>query len=217
MKKVLTIFLFFVLKGGIQIKAQNDIVLFGNIDNNRDTVLYYFDNNKEKTDIVYGDEKGKYTLSVKYKTAKTITFYLKESDYCSQTLNLITIKKQANKLKNNNVQNDLSVMSGFACSRFDDCGVSQDVLNKFMGTWINNDKSAIEFTCDYKREFIEGGMKFREEGEWSGNENQIELKSEYIKNIESGTYLQVRRKLVLNYTDGQLVPPGDEKGYAKEK
>jgi hypothetical protein len=205
-----------LLKGGIQIKAQNDIVLFGDMVN-KDTVLYYFDNDKENLNIVHGDESGKYTLSVKSKKAKTITFYLKKSDYCSQTLNLTTIKKQAKVLKNNKVQNDLSVMNGFACFRFDDCGVSQDVLKKFMGKWIDKNKSTIELTCDYRRKFIEGGMKFFEEGEWSGNENQIELRSEYIKNIETGTYLNVRKKLALNYNDGQLIPVGKEIGYVKER
>jgi hypothetical protein len=181
----------------------------------KDTVLYYFDNNKEKLNVVYGDESGKYTLSINLKKPQTITFYIKGSD-CSQTLNLSAIRKQAAVLKNNKVQNDLSIMNGFACFRFDDCGVSQEVLNKFMGKWIDKNKATIDFTCDYRREYMEGGFSFVEEGEWSGNESQIELKSEYVKNLELGTYLQIRRKVVFNYKEGQLVSLGNENGYIKE-
>lgn len=215
MKKFFLIFLTLLLKSGMQIKAQSDIVLFGNIGTNEDTVLYYFDNSKEKINIVNCDEDGKYTLSIKSDKAKTITFYFKSTDHCSQTLDLMKIRKQNKILKNNKVQNDLSLIKGFACIRFDDCGVSPDVLNKFTGKWIDKNKETIEFNCDYRREYIVNGLKFLEEGEWSGNENQIELQSEYIQNIETGTYLKVKRRMILNYKDGQLVPVDKEIGFVK--
>jgi hypothetical protein len=216
MKKIFLIFLIFLPNNGMQLKAQSDIIFFGDLVSNKDTVLYFFDNNKEKINIVYCDEFGKYTLSIKSEKAKTITFYFKGADYCSQTLNLDKIRKQTHILENNKVQNDLSLIKGFACVRPDDCGVSQEVLRKFIGKWIDIKKLTLEFDCYYKREFVENGLMFLEDGNWSGNLNQIELESVYIKNTEIGTYLKVKRKLILNYKNGQLIPVDKELGYVKK-
>jgi hypothetical protein len=191
------------------------IVFFGNIGTNSDTVLYYFDNNKEKTNIISCDESGKYSLLIKSNKPKTITFYFKGYHDCPQTLNLIKIRKQIKNLKTNKIQIDIALIRDFACVRIE-CEIPRDVYDKYSGEWIDRNKLTLKIDCYYKREFIEDGLKFSEEGTWSGNGKQIVLESVYIENIETGTYMEIKRNLIFNYENGQLKPVDKGTEYNKK-
>lgn len=192
-----------ILIGMSKTNAQELIIFKGKFGSIRDTAYYYIDSNTKNQGVITCNSDGNYSLLIALDNSDTLTIFYKNNEYCPQKINTKKIQKQCKLLNLNEVINDLYLLNGFACNRV--TVTNDDDMDKFGGNWISPNNLTINIDGDYKREIIENGIKYIEEGQISVDENSLTLKSVYIKNTETGTYQEFARVTSLKLHDDKLI------------